>query len=85
MKKDYDGPPVNIGCGQDVTIRELAEMVMEVTGFKGDIVFDSSKPDGTPRKLLDVSRLADLGWTAKIDLRDGIKRAYLATPFYGAP
>lgn len=85
MKKDYDGPPVNIGCGQDVTIRELAEMVMEVTGFKGDIVFDSSKPDGTPRKLLDVSRLADLGWTAKTGLRDGIKRAYLATPFYGAP
>ncbi|TDU24127.1 GDP-L-fucose synthase [Panacagrimonas perspica] len=85
MKKDYDGPPLNIGCGQDVTIRELAEMVMEVTGFKGNIVFDSSKPDGTPRKLLDVSRLADLGWTAKTCLRDGIKQAYLAAPFYSAP
>lgn len=85
MKKDYDGPPLNIGCGQDVTIRELAEMVMEVTGFKGNIVFDSSKPDGTPRKLLDVGRLADLGWTAKTGLREGIKQAYLAAPFYSAP
>ena len=56
MEQGYDGPLVNIGTGQDVTIRELAGTVMDVVGFKGKIVFDTSKPDGTPRKLLDVSR-----------------------------
>jgi len=61
MEQGYDGPLVNIGTGEDVTIRELAETVMAVVGFNGRIVFDSSKPDGTPRKLLDVSRLAALG------------------------
>ena len=58
------------------TIRQLAETVMDVVGFKGGIVFDSSKPDGTPRKLLDVSRMAQLGWRAKTPLRDGIALAY---------
>jgi GDP-L-fucose synthase len=73
----YDGEPiVNIGWGEDVTIRELAEMVMSVVGYRGRIIFDASKPDGTPRKLLDVSRLKDLGWQAKIRLVDGIHRTY---------
>jgi GDP-L-fucose synthase len=66
----------NVGTGEDVTIRELAETVMDVVGFKGEIVFDASKPDGTPRKLLNVDRLRGLGWQAKTSLRDGIGRAY---------
>ncbi len=66
----------NIGVGEDVSIRELAETVMSVTGFAGNIVFDTSKPDGTPRKLLDVGRLTGLGWRAKVSLRDGIGFAY---------
>ena len=66
----------NIGTGTDVTIRELAETVMSVIGFSGKIVFDTSKPDGTPRKLLDVSRLGDLGWKASTPLREGIALAY---------
>lgn len=76
MEQDYDGPLVNVGTGIDVTIRELAETVMRVVGFDGCIMFDSSKPDGTPRKLLDVSRLAQLGWKAQVDLHAGIQRAY---------
>ncbi len=66
----------NVGTGVDITIRELAETVMDVVGFEGRIVFDASKPDGTPRKLLDVSRMADLGWRAKTSLRDGIAKSY---------
>ena len=80
-ERDYDGLLVNIGTGEDVTIRELAEMVMEIVGFEGRIVWDRTKPDGTPRKLLDVSRLADLGWKAKTSLRDGIARTYETAPF----
>jgi len=76
MASGYDGPLVNIGTGEDVTIRELAETVMEVVGFAGRIVFDASKPDGTPRKLLDVSRLHDLGWRHRVGLRQGIALAY---------
>ena len=76
MEQGYDGPFLNIGVGQDVTIRELAEMVKQVIGFTGKTVFDTSKPDGTPRKLLDVSRLAALGWKAVTDLRGGIRMAY---------
>ncbi|MCC8477679.1 GDP-L-fucose synthase family protein [Streptomyces parvus] len=73
----YDGDePVNIGCGEDLTIRELAKTVREVTGYEGRIVWDTSKPDGTPRKLLDVTRLNALGFTPKIPLRDGIARTY---------
>ena len=82
MQTGYDGPLVNIGTGQDVTIRELAETVMRVVGFDGEIVFDASKPDGTPRKLLDVSRLKALGWTAKTPLKQGIRLAYEAAPFH---
>ena len=66
----------NVGTGQDVTIRELAETVMSVVGFQGRIVFDASKPDGTPRKLLNVERMRALGWQAQTSLRDGIARAY---------
>ena len=76
MEQGYDGPLVNIGTGEDVTIRELAEAVMKAVGFQGRIVFDTSKPDGTPRKLLDVSRLASLGWKAGVSLQDGIAQAY---------
>eukprot|EP01136_Pigoraptor_vietnamica_P011335 Opistho-1_new@50087 len=81
MELGYDGPIVNVGCGADLTIRELAETVMHVVGFEGRIVFDSSKPDGTPRKLLDVSRLAALGWRAKVPLEAGLRLAYAAAPF----
>jgi GDP-L-fucose synthase len=73
----YDSPEIiNVGCGEDITIRELAEMVLEVVGFKGSLVFDSTKPDGTPRKLLDVSLLFGMGWRPKIGLREGIRDAY---------
>ena len=67
---------LNIGTGKDLTIAELAKMISEIVGFKGDVVYDQSKPDGTPRKLLDVSRINKLGWKAKTDLRDGIKKTY---------
>jgi GDP-L-fucose synthase len=75
---DYEdiGEIVNVGTGEDVTIKELAEMVQAAVGFEGDITWDTSKPDGTPRKLLDVSRLHDLGWTHMISLDDGISDAY---------
>jgi len=76
MTSGYDGPLVNVGTGEDVTIRELAETVMDVVGFHGRIVFDATKPDGTPRKLLDVGRLHALGWRHKVSLRDGIALAY---------
>jgi GDP-L-fucose synthase len=67
---------VNIGTGREITIRELAELVAEVVGFHGQLVFDASKPDGTPRKLLDVSRLQQLGWQPKTGFREGIALAY---------
>jgi GDP-L-fucose synthase len=73
----YDGESiVNIGWGEDVTIRELAELVASVAGFRGRLEFDSSKPDGTPRKLLDTSRLTALGWVPKIKLKAGIESTY---------
>ena len=78
MERGYDGPMVNVGTGEDVTIGELAETVRQVVGFKGRIVFDSSKPDGTPQKLLDVGRLAALGWRYGTTLQDGIRKAYAA-------
>lgn len=81
MQQGYDDPLVNIGCGQDVTIRELAETVMDVVGCKAAITFDTTKPDGTPRKWLDVSRLTALGWRARTPLREGIALAYAAAPF----
>lgn len=66
----------NVGTGEDITIRELAETVMDIVEFKGAIVFDSSKPDGTPRKLLNVDRLRNLGWSARTTLRDGLRATY---------
>lgn len=68
---------INVGTGVDCTIRELAETIASVTGFKGKLVFDASKPDGTPRKLMDVSRLASLGWKASIGLHQGLRETYL--------
>ena len=76
MELGYDGPFVNIGSGSDVTIRELVELVMEVVGYTGSIDFDTTKPDGTPRKLMDVSRMHVLGWKATTSLRDGLRIAY---------
>jgi len=74
---NYDGKLfVNAGTGVDVSIRELAEIVKRVTGFQGELLFDTSKPDGTPRKLMDVSRLNDMGWKHKIDLEDGVRMVY---------
>ena len=67
---------INVGTGKDVSIGELAEMVAEVTGFTGTLSFDTSKPDGTMRKLMDVSRLADMGWCAQIELKDGLRETY---------
>ena len=67
---------INVGTGEDVTIRELAELVKKVVGFQGNLVFDASKPDGTPRKLMDVSRINSLGWKAKIGLEEGLVGAY---------
>ena len=67
---------INVGSGQDVSIRELAELLAEVTGFRGRIVFDRSKPDGTPRKMMDVSRLAAMGWQARTGLREGVEATY---------
>lgn len=76
MEKEYDGPLVNIGVGEDVTIRELATIVMEAVGLDAALRFDASRPDGTPRKLLNVDRLNALGWRAKTPLREGIRSTY---------
>ncbi len=77
LLETYDSEqPINVGTGEDVTIRELAGMIREEVGFDGEIVWDSTQPDGTPRKLLDVSRLKALGWSPKISLRDGIASTY---------
>lgn len=80
LMENYDfseiGEFVNIGVGEDVTINELVELIKDIVGFEGKIRYDTSKPDGTPRKLMDVSRLNGLGWKAKISLKDGIKEAY---------
>ena len=76
MEQGYDGSFVNIGCGNDITIRELVEEVVAVVGFEGELQFDTSKPDGTPQKLLDVSKANGLGWKAEIQLRPGITDAY---------
>lgn len=70
------GEFINVGAGREITIRELAELISEIVGFRGKLVFDSSKPDGTPRKLLDISRLQALGWQAKTGFREGITKAY---------
>ena len=76
MQRYSDEAPINVGCGSDVSIAELAALVGEVVGFKGKLAFDTTKPDGTPRKLLDVSKLSALGWKPKIGLKEGIAATY---------
>ncbi|MGY1723806.1 GDP-L-fucose synthase family protein [Blastococcus sp. SYSU DS0533] len=77
LLENYDDPaPINVGVGADLSIRELAELVADIVGYRGRLEFDPSKPDGTPRKLLDVSKIHDLGWRAEIDLRDGLEQTY---------
>lgn len=77
LLEKYDSPEIiNVGSGEDVSIRELAELICDVVGFEGDLAWDKSKPDGTPRKLLDVSKLRSLGWKPAIPLRDGIAQTY---------
>ena len=79
LMKEYSGDEhVNVGSSQEVSIRGLAELIAGIVGFKGELVFDHTKPDGTPRKLLDGSKLAGLGWTATHSLEDGIRKAYAA-------
>jgi GDP-L-fucose synthase len=77
LLEHYDSPEIiNVGCGEDISIRELAELICDVVGFDGELVWDATKPDGTPRKLLDVTKLNNLGWRATIPIRDGIVRTY---------
>jgi GDP-L-fucose synthase len=76
MQHYSDAPHLNIGTGTDITIRELAELIAKVAGYRGEFVYDRSKPDGMPRKVMDVSRLAALGWSAKTPLEEGFRRAY---------
>ncbi|MBB5057292.1 GDP-L-fucose synthase [Granulicella aggregans] len=73
---ESQAPLLNIGCGEDLTVQELAELIRDVVGFEGRLVFDTSKPDGTPRKLLDVSRMKELGWHAGTSLRKGLTAVY---------
>ncbi|MBU0612144.1 GDP-L-fucose synthase [Patescibacteria group bacterium] len=77
LMNNYDGTELhNIGTGTDVTIKELAEIIAEAVGFSGNLVYDGSKPDGTPRKLLDVTKISQIGWKAHITLKEGIKKVY---------
>jgi len=76
MQNYDDADIVNVGTGQDVTIAQLADIIKQTVGFNGDIIYDASKPDGTPRKLLDVSKINKLGWKAKISLEEGVKKTY---------
>ncbi|NHJ40453.1 MAG: GDP-L-fucose synthase [Asgard group archaeon] len=77
LMKNYNSPEIiNVGTGKDITIKDLCSLIKDIVGFNGDIKFDTSKPDGTPKKQLDISRLLDLGWKPKTSLRDGIKQTY---------
>jgi GDP-L-fucose synthase len=77
LLEKYDSPEIiNVGCGEEISIRELAELICDVIGFDGELAWDTTKPDGTPRKLLDVTRLHNLGWQATIPLREGIAQTY---------
>ncbi|RQS31152.1 GDP-L-fucose synthase [Burkholderia sp. Bp8990] len=78
MENGVEDGIYNVGCGEDITIRQLASSIMRTVEWNGNIVFDKTKPDGTPRKLLDVSRLANIGWRAKVSLEDGLKLTYSA-------
>ena len=77
MKVYSDELHINVGSGEDLSIAELAKMIGEIVGFKGKLVYNAERPDGTPRKLLDVSRLNAMGWRPKIGLEDGLRTAYL--------
>jgi GDP-L-fucose synthase len=77
LLEKYDSPEIiNVGCGEDISIRELAELICDIVGFQGGLAWDTTKPDGTPRKLLDVSKIHALGWRHRIGLREGIIRTY---------
>jgi len=77
LLEEYESPEIiNVGCGEDITIRELAELICEVAGYKGELVFDTSKPDGTPRKLLSIEKIKSLGWAPRTPLREGIEKTY---------
>jgi GDP-L-fucose synthase len=76
VQSESQAPLLNVGCAEDLTVKELAELIRDVVGFKGRLIFDSSKPDGTPRKLLDVLRMKQLGWEASISLREGLTAVY---------
>jgi len=77
LMENYDsGDIINIGTGEDITIRELASLISEVVGYEGEIRWDTSKPEGTPQKLLDVSRLQNMGWKHKTSLKDGLRLTY---------
>ena len=76
MKHYSDEPHINVGTGEDLKITDVARMIAETVGFQGDLRFDPSKPDGTPRKVTDVSRLSALGWRAQTSLKDGLATAY---------
>ncbi len=85
LMQNYTGnDPVNIGLGEDYSIRELTEVVRDIVGYQGDILFDTSKPDGVPQKLLDMSKLHSMGWKAPMPLKRGLTMAYdwyLKSPF----
>ena len=77
LLEKYDSPEIiNVGCGEDISIRDLAELICDVVGFDGEFSWDTGKPDGTPRKLLDITKLRNLGWQPAIPLRDGIAQTY---------
>jgi GDP-L-fucose synthase len=76
MQHYNEGGLVNIGIGEDISIKELAELIKGIVGYDGDLVFDTSKPDGTPRKLMDVSKLHSFGWKASRSLKEGIEKVY---------
>jgi len=77
LMQNYDGSElVNIGSGEEISIRELAELIRDVVGYNGELVFDSSKPDGTPRRVLDNSKITSMGWKPKIDIKEGLRREY---------
>lgn len=77
LLEHYDSPElINVGTGEDLTIRELAELICDVVGFKGELTWDTTKPDGTPRKLLDISKIKSLGWKPRVPLREGIEQTY---------
>ena len=79
MKNHKDFRPINIGTGRELSVKELGFQIKDIVEYNGDIIFDASKPDGTPRKLLDVSYIHNLGWHHRIDLKDGIAQIYRET------